>query len=155
MSQSYRPLQHPFHNLSIQHNPQTSHEDARPTPSVAPTLSTTRGIWRDPQRSPPRTQEHHRYSAFPAVPTSTASQATSRSRTRTRSPLPRRKRSTTQSISSSQPNPPLPLSHQPQQPPTSAHDTHILTKQNAHNKPRSLRSDLITSHSNLNRLVVC
>ena len=86
------------------HIPRTS----KPTPSIAPTLSTTRGIWRDPDRSPPRTPEHHRYSAFPAVPSIAPSQATSRSRSRTRSlrttrsPLPRRRSSATQSVASSQ-----------------------------------------------------
>ena len=72
------------------HIPRTT----KPTPSIAPTLSTTRG---------------HRYSAFPAVPTIAPSQATSRSRSRTRSirttrsPLPRRRSSATQSVASSQP----------------------------------------------------
>ena len=86
------------------HIPRTT----KPTPSIAPTLSTTRGIWRDPDRSPPRTPEHHRYSAFPAVPSIAPSQATSRSRSRTRSlrttrsPLPRRRSSATQSVASSQ-----------------------------------------------------
>ena len=110
----------------------------RPTPSIAPTLSTTRGIWRDPHCSPPRAQERHSYSAFPSISDTTASQATSRPRSRTRSPLPRLRRS---SLSSSQPHaatpqtlppPPLPPhKHSHPTPPTPAPPTQATPPQPA------------------------
>lgn len=94
-----------------------SERPRRPTPSIAPTLTTTRGIWRDPQRSPPRTQERHRYSAFPYVTDAATSRTSSRSRTR--SPLPRHRSTTRRSTSMVQPPPPppppVPL-HKPLQP---------------------------------------
>ena len=106
----------------------------KPTPSIAPTLSTTRGIWRDPDRSPPRIPEHHRYSAFPAIPTSAPSQASSKSRSRTRSarsprsPLPRRRGSATQSVASSQPHS-APADRHTSPPPNLIQDkTHTSTK---------------------------
>ena len=123
------------------HIPRTT----KPTPSIAPTLSTTRGIWRDPDRSPPRTPEHHRYSAFPAVPSIAPSQATSRSRSRTRSlrttrsPLPRRRSSATQSVASSQPQS-KPADRQTSPSPA-------ITQDNAHTSKQNITTATTAKHT--------